>query len=418
MNNKKYTFIDLFAGAGGLSEGFISQGDFLPVSHIEMNKSASETLITRLAYHYLNENNQIDRYNDYLENKITKGDLISLIPNSLLGTVINEEIKEENLYAIFKKIDYNLKKLKKRSVDVIIGGPPCQGFSLIGRATNNYSNRIDPRNQLYLYYIEFLIKYQPKMFIFENVPGILSHNNKLTFRKICDAFKKVGYNTDYKVLNAKDFGVLQNRKRVIIVGWREDTNYEYPDFDTSDSCIGTINELFYDLPKIVAGQKSCEYRFDANQKLINSKIRNDRDILTWHESRNHNDRDLEIYRLTIQKWNKESKRLKYNELPRKLINHNNHKSFLDRFKVVAGNLPFSHTITAHVAKDGHHYIHPDINQARSLTVREVARIQSFPDNYYFEGSRTAAYTQIGNAVPPKMAQKLAEKLSIDLSKFN
>ena len=139
-------------------------------------------------------------------------------------------------------------------------------------------------------------------------------------------------------------------------------------------------------------------------------IRDKYDVLTWHVARTNLERDREIYRMAVKLWKKEKKRLKYTDIPDELATHNNRNSFLDRFKVVADDLPATHTMVAHISKDGHYYIHPDIKQARSISVREAARIQSFPDNFFFEGSRTAAFRQIGNAVPPLLAKTIATAL--------
>ena len=124
------------------------------------------------------------------------------------------------------------------------------------------------------------------------------------------------------------------------------------------------------------------------------------------------ERDRDIYRLAIKSWKKNHSRLKYTEIPKELATHSNRTSFLDRFKVVADDLPAAHTLVAHISKDGHYYIHPDLKQARSISVREAARIQSFPDDFYFEGSRTAVFIQIGNAVPPLLAKNIAEALKV------
>ena len=145
-------------------------------------------------------------------------------------------------------------------------------------------------------------------------------------------------------------------------------------------------------------------------------IRKKDDVLTWHIARPHISRDREIYRKVITAWFKDKKRIKYTDLPEELCTHRNRTAFLDRFKVVASDMPACHTMMAHISKDGHYFIHPDLEQARSITVREAARIQSFPDDFYFEGSRTAAFTQVGNAVPPLMAKGIAEKIKEMLEK--
>ena len=165
------------------------------------------------------------------------------------------------------------------------------------------------------------------------------------------------------------------------------------------------------MPKIQTNHSDNQYRDkEFSEYLKETGIRTEDDILTWHIARNHIDRDRNIYRMAINAWNNNHGRLRYSDLPDCLSTHKNKSGFLDRFKVVAADLPTSHTMLAHISKDGHYFIHPDIEQARSISVREAARIQSFPDSYFFEGSRTAAFTQIGNAVPPLMAKGIAEAL--------
>jgi DNA (cytosine-5)-methyltransferase 1 len=185
-----------------------------------------------------------------------------------------------------------------------------------------------------------------------------------------------------------------------------------------------VSSVFGDLPKIQAGEgrdKYYEYAGTSNAYLEFAKIRNGVDVLTQHLARSHTEQDKEIYRIAVEKWKNDRSRLDYNDLPDRLKTHKNKESFTDRFKVVADDLPCSQTIVAHIAKDGHYYIHPDILQNRSISVREAARLQSFPDDYYFEGLteeqvRTPAFRQIGNAVPPLMIETVARKLLRELER--
>ena len=395
---KKYHFIDLFAGAGGLSEGFVRAG-FKPIAHVEMNKDACDTLRTRTAFHWLKEHGRVEEYYDYLRSIISRDELWAKVPSHLINSIINTEISEKTLPNIFKQIDV---ELGKKSVDVVIGRPPCQAYSVAGRARKNMDN--DPRNHLYKHYVKFLERYQPKMFVFENVPGILSANNGHYLEMIFQAVREAGYELDKKILNAKDFGVLQDRKRVIIIGWKKDLDIQYPTFDKTEMEFEIAKHLFADLPKIKSGQGNwgvSKYASKSNEYLENAGIRNGIDFTTQHISRFNNENDLEIYRIAVNKWIVEGKRLNYAELPPRLIKHNNTKTFTNRFQVV-NHKGVSHTVVAHICADGHYYIHPDIAQNRSITVREAARIQSFPDDYFFESSRTAAFKQIGNAVPVLM----------------
>jgi len=417
-NNKQKTlkFLDLFAGAGGLSEGFIRAG-FTPVAHVESDKAACFTLKTRTAYHYLKESEQLESYNDYLHGKMTRSELYNLVSQKQISSVINSEIGEDTLAEIFGKID---ELLQGENLNLIIGGPPCQAYSLPGRSRDKNGMKGDKRNYLYVYYTEFLKRYKPKYFVFENVMGLLSAKDKngtLYLDLMKKLFKEIGYQTVVKVLTANNYGVLQKRKRIILVGNKEGKSDFFPLPEEWKPDLN-VEELLNDLPFLKAGtgaiapHKLNEY---SGIYLYDAGIRNGNKWVTLHIARPHNNRDLEIYRIAVKQWNEHHQRLHYYDLPDNLKTHKNQTSFTDRFKVVAADLPVSHTIVAHIAKDGHYYIHPDINQNRSITPREAARLQTFPDDYFFESisektGRSAAFRQIGNAVPVLLAQKIAEKL--------
>lgn len=401
----KHLVIDLFAGAGGLSEGFRRAG-FDIISHVEMDKDASLTLKTREAYYHCLNTNKLDLYLSYLNKKISRSEFYEQIPEEVLNRVINTEISDNTINSIFEQID---SKLKNRNVKGIIGGPPCQAYSIAGRSRSKDKMENDPRNYLYLQYLKFIDKYKPDFFVFENVQGLLSAKKGTILEDIKKRMKSLGYTINYKLLDSKDFGVLQTRKRIIIIGFKKELKLNYPEFDkTINNC--TIKDLFKDLPKINAGEESNKYSKNSNNCLIDMKIRDSNwNCLTYHKSRNNNENDLQIYKEVVNYLNKNKQTLKYSNLPSELIKHNNKDVFQDRFKVVDYN-GISHTMVAHISKDGHHYIHPDIEQNRSITVREAARIQSFPDDYYFESSQTSAFKQIGNAVPVLMAEIIAKKI--------
>ncbi|WP_430809566.1 MULTISPECIES: DNA cytosine methyltransferase [unclassified Carboxylicivirga] len=409
-------FIDLFSGAGGLSEGFIRAG-FSPIAHVEIDKAACNTMITRAAYHYLKKNNNFQTYIDYLQNKITRTELYSLLPKEERESVINLPIGDENNKIIFDKID-SLKGDK--TIDFIIGGPPCQAYSIVGRSRDENRMKGDSRNYLFKEYAKFLEYYQPKFFVFENVIGLKSaktEDGKSYLQMMLDLFKEKGYHAEYKVLEAKDFGVLQNRRRIILIGKKNGEEGFYPEFEKTETKV-TVSEIFKDLPPLQAGTGEyyeTKYAPYDGKYLYDSHIKNGLEFTTQHIARPHTEQDKGIYRLAVDKWEDGQQRLNYNDIPKEWQTHNNKKSFVDRFKVVAQDLPYSQTVVAHICKDGHYYIHPDKTQNRSLTPREAARLQTFPDDFFFEGvsekqSRTAAYKQIGNAVPPLMAEKIAIKL--------
>lgn len=420
MNNKQFTFIDLFAGAGGLSEGFIRAG-FTPIAHIEMNQDACNTLKTRAAFHYLKAEGKLSVYEDYLKNKVEKTngtDLWSKVPKNITEKVICAAIGEKNIGDIF----FNVDKLKgSRCVDIIIGGPPCQAYSVAGRARMGKDVENDPRNELYKYYVRFLERYNPQMFVFENVLGILTAKKGEPFADLKRLVEELGYKMDCKVQIASEHGVLQDRHRVIIVGWKDNQfkGYSYPILEKESMPYAVMKDLFSDLPLRKAGEGnlcgivSYTKPLSEMQYLKESGIRGVLDFTTQHVARPTNANDRQIYKIAVDLWLKNKQRLNYAKLPIQLQTHNNKKAFLNRFNVVN---PFGccHTVVAHIAMDGHYYIYPTpnptVDTVRSITVREAARLQSFPDDYFFEGSRTAVLRQIGNAVPVVLAYKIAEEI--------
>ncbi len=400
-------FIDLFSGAGGLSEGFIRAG-FNPIAHVEMDSHACNTLETRLIFHKLEKEDNLRPYYNYIQGKLDRESFIKKYGNKeITSSVINSSIGGKNNKEIFRLINDLKSDLK---VDLIIGGPPCQAYSLIGRARDKNSMLNDSRNYLYKEYAKFLIEYKPKVFVFENVLGLITAKKGEFFKNMKAYFKRIGYEIDYSIQNSADYGVLQKRKRIILIGWKKDIELEYPVFDKIENN-WTLDEVLKDLKILKPGEQNnvTKYKSKTTKYLENFQLRNGVDFVTQHIARPHNKRDLEIYKIAIDKFTKGEK-LKYPDLPKRLKTHKNEKSFLDRFKVVNIN-GHSHTMVAHIAKDGHHYIYPDLKQVRSLSVREAARIQSFPDDFYFEGGRTAAFRQIGNAVPPLMAEAIANKIA-------
>ncbi|SFA50192.1 DNA (cytosine-5)-methyltransferase 1 [Pedobacter suwonensis] len=413
-------YIDLFAGAGGLSEGFKRAG-YSPVAHVEIDAAASYSLRTRAAYYHLKESDRLNHYHSYLKGDITRKDLYSLIPQEILDSVINLGIGDENNQEIFSRINKNLQG--NNEIDLIVGGPPCQAYSLVGRARSEHGMKKDSRNFLYVQYANYLEKYKPKMFVFENVLGLKSAGGGVYLQNMEKLFYKKGYSIHIFSVKAENFGVLQKRRRLIIIGWRQDFIPNLPDLDNyQNGLTASVSNLFADLPAIQAGEgkdKFLSYTSDKNEYLESAHIRNGITILTQHIARPHALQDKEIYRIAVDKWNNNRERLNYNDLPDRLKSHENRSSFFDRFKVVAADLDASQTVVAHIAKDGHYYIHPDNLQNRSISVREAARLQSFPDDFYFEGvkegaNRTAAFKQIGNAVPTLMGEAIADQLKNSL----
>lgn len=404
--------IDLFSGAGGLTEGFRNKS-YNIIAHVEMDPAACKTLQLRDAYYLLKDSKNLGIYNDFLSGTITYEDIMRVTGLNKNSSVLNETISAENISLIMDKIDHSLNGKK---VHGIIGGPPCQAYSLVGRKRNESKKANDERIYLYKYYIKFLEKYKPDFFLFENVRGLRSFRDvdgELLLPKILQDFKNMtpSYNVRDEILNAAEYGVPQARQRLFVFGTRAGVTKS--DFFTNlaqkkEKAI-TIRSLFKDLPKLHAGEENNKYSSQVPVSFVKNYIRNTDAPLTFNIARNNLPRDLAIYKIASN-LRKDGKRLNYTELPSKLKTHKNNSSFLDRFKSLAYD-EVAHTIVAHIAKDGHYYIHPDTSQNRSITVREAARIQTFPDDFFFMNTRTDAFKQIGNAVPPYLSKLMAETIS-------
>ena len=403
MAKNKYTFIDLFAGCGGLSEGFYRLG-FRALAHVEINHWACETLRRRMRYYgYKNVDKEV------VEHDITASDIIEKIEEAVGG----------------------------RNVDIIIGGPPCQAYSTAGRVRDAKGMATDPRNYLFESYVKILEHYSPKFFVFENVTGLLSAkvDGSPIFPRIIQA---LGHNYDVisdpaiLVHNTADYGVPQIRKRVIIMGVRKDINkisvedlyneviktHWNPD-TSEDERLGKkkfvdVKQAIGDLPSVEPGcdASTDDFYYPCNNDFLKRIGKKGIHPLRDHIARNHNALDRERFTVMIHNhWT-------FGQLRREMpqYEHEHARVFDNSYVVQWWDLP-SKTILAHIYKDGFQFIHPDEKQARSFTVREAARIQSFPDDFEFAGSRGEKYKQIGNAVPPLFAEALAKSVKINLDKL-
>lgn len=482
--------IDLFAGPGGLGEGFSSLCDendshvFKTIMSIEKDRGARETLRLRAYFRKLFDiHGRIpSSYLSYIRNPTPENrERLKVVESSAW-----DEADEEALLAELKVDDDSLvdaagDRLSKFPHDklVLIGGPPCQAYSLVGRArrTNDQEGlQADKKQTLYKCYLRFIERLNPDIFVMENVKGILSakHYGTGVFSHIIRDMEELGYSirslvvenpnapSDF-VVRAERYGIPQARHRVILLGVREDSGIEpsilvpqpiisagealaalpalrsgishrSPQSDSewedvvraAAKRIVATNEgkpLRRSLEQVITGylpRKTEGYTIVGGHSIpydawYRGKLGSSR-IVTNHHSRSHLAADLERYLFYASFAETYGVSPTLYDIPGYLIpNHANAQGLLrgdsiefpDRFKVQVRDKP-STTVTSHIMKDGHYYIHFDPRQCRSLTVREAARLQTFPDDYFFEGNRTSQYQQVGNAVPPLLARQIAE----------
>ena len=399
--NSKIIAIDLFSGAGGLSEGFLQANNFDFIAHVEWEKPMVDTLRTNLVKRW-----------GYSEEEAKKSVIRFDIQKveELVGGNWSEETQKEYAHDNSIEIDG---QLGKKKVDVIIGGPPCQAYSIAGRYRD--SMKTDYRNYLFESFVKVVDHYRPKFFVFENVPGMLSAKpgDRLVVERIYEAFEKIGYEIrkpeDMKksVYTAADFDVPQDRHRVIIfgvdksLGYSVEDLYSKLDLEKSKKPRLTVRDAIGHLPKLMP----LDEPYKRGNRNYSHQDNPSLDI-TLHDARYHNKRDIQVFK----KWISEGmnnlpndKKVEfYNEISGKNSNNN-------KYRNLEWDKP-SPTIVAHLYKDGLMFIHPDEEQARSITIREAAILQSFPDDYEFVGSMAYCYKMIGNAVPVTFAKHIAKAL--------
>ena len=408
MVKKKYTFIDLFAGCGGLSEGFLQTGRFKGLAHIEWEKPMVDTLRRRL----------VDKWNHTSEEakkRVIQFD-IQKTQELIFGKWSDESkslYSKENHQDI---IDGGIDSLiKGQAVDLIIGGPPCQAYSIAGRAQDPKSMKDDYRNYLFESFVRIVDHYKPKVFVFENVPGLLSAcpGDRPVRYRIFNAFKKIGYDIrtpdtlKESVYCAEDFDVPQKRNRVIIIGTKQNSGLNIEDFyealnmHKSKGIHKTVRDAIGNMPKL--------YPKPIVEKIgrinVSHEQRNGKKI-DMHIPRYHGKRDQRLFAEWLSNnMNKASQQEKMAIYTRITGHTSNHI----KYRNIEWDKP-SPTIVAHLHKDGFMFIHPDIEQLRSITIREAALLQSFPIDYKFIASNPYCFKMIGNAVPVLFAKAIAEAI--------
>ncbi len=392
--------IDLFAGCGGLSEGFEQSGKYKMLGAVEWESAPTD----ELRNHLKNKWNMVDADKRVLQFDIQRTDEL------FMGW-------DDEKYGCSHGLD---ELIGNRKLDVIIGGPPCQAYSIAGRVSDENGMRDDYRNYLFESYLKVVQRYKPRAFIFENVPGILSARPGNGNVKIIDLIQKAFSDAGYAVLDdlsqaivdMSEYGVPQKRKRIIILGLSKDfygnkVNDAVQSFYSSYlprykvEKKSTVRDAIGDLPKLYPLDEPIRY---GRRKLSHSLPQ---PMINGHISRFHSKRDIKLFHFLEEDINSgrmeyttsDSLKKLYTELTGKVSN-------VHKYYVLRWDEP-SNLIPAHLFKDGLRHIHPDPEQSRTITVREAARLQTFPDDYQFNCSQTDAFKMIGNAVPPLFAKKVA-----------
>jgi DNA (cytosine-5)-methyltransferase 1 len=361
--------LDLFCGAGGMSEGFVQQG-FVIAAACDHDSDACKTFEANIATH------------------VVCADIKDITePGSLLND------------------------LSVSSIDVIVGGPPCQGFSVYGRGRlgsleENNQRDLLARNNLYQEFFRFVEKFLPSFFVMENVPMLLNFQNSAYIRAIQLECQRLGYTPIIQIIDATDYGVPQHRRRLFIIGNRIGKPFRWP-YPTCKQPV-TLQDAIGDLPELLPPSEG-EYLpyapvhpISAYQQHMRSRVLpEDRAFIYDHVVRPVREDDEYVFQHM-----KPGDR--YIDIDPRYQRYNA-ETFRDKYYMLKPDKPGT-TITAHIAKDGYRYIHWDTSQHRTLSVREAARIQSFGDHFHFSGSRTSRFRQVGNAVPPLIASIIAQQI--------
>jgi DNA (cytosine-5)-methyltransferase 1 len=409
MKKRPYKTIELFAGCGGLLEGFKQTGLFSTTGCVEWEVKQSEVLKERLktAYGYNNVNDIVLRFDIQRTEELING-------------------WSDKEYGFSKGLK-DLVGVEK--IDIISGGPPCQAYSVAGRVQDSDGMKNDYRNYLFESYLKVVDEFKPSIFIFENVEGLLSAkpDGFNIIEQIRSEFLSSGYHIvedirSKALIDFTDYGVPQKRKRVILMGVNEK---KFPNYNVilsdfydhilpsyKESKIRSVKDAICDLPKLLPMLDT-----QNNGKLNLSHMISEEQV-DGHVPRFHSKRDIEIFKelatdilLDQNKYHSiEAKQALYTERTGRVSN-------IHKYHVLKWDQP-SNTIPAHLKKDGLRHIHPDPEQARSITVREAARLQTFPDDFKFSGVMTKDYEMIGNAVPPLFAKKLAYAIDELLKKYD